>query len=389
MTAGRLGRRLLLAATPVLMLGVLELGLRLSGRPRGTYRPYFRLLAARGAVQELVHLHQPSRTESLKMFADPYKYTLHINSLGLRGREVRRVPEPGIFRIVCIGDSITDGMYVSDPYSFPGQLHGMYQESGRPVEVLNVGQPGAGIHKEVDLLSAIGLPLFPSLVILTFVTNDLFDAAESLDRSFEAPPARGTDAEPFLEAVVAGTAIGEWLMDQLLERQSSKERRTEILELSHVQGGEDQLDLEENGTKRGAEFVINCRKFRERHRVSDDKVVNDVLPAEVLSLWETHRLGLEIFVEQARRAEVKVAVAFFPAYPQIYEDPPGCAIQALLEEECGRLDVPFLDLTDDFRAQRDQVLHYAPIDFHLNRRGNKVLAEALMNHLDASGLVPR
>ena len=49
---------------------------------------------------------------------------------------------------------------------------------------------------------------------------------------------------------------------------------------------------------------------------------------------------------------------------------------------CVDRKVPFLDLTEALRTKgKAQVLHLAPIDFHLNPAGNEVMAEAIAQFL--------
>jgi len=44
--------------------------------------------------------------------------------------------------------------------------------------------------------------------------------------------------------------------------------------------------------------------------------------------------------------------------------------------------IPFLDLTETFRKEGEKtVLHLAPVDYHLNPTGNKVMAEDIARFL--------
>jgi len=79
---------------------------------------------------------------------------------------------------------------------------------------------------------------------------------------------------------------------------------------------------------------------------------------------------------------------YFPAYPQVYDTSSSSRIQDLLREECRRLGVPFCDLTPAFRRQAaSEVLYLAPLDFHPNPAGNRLIAKTVGEFLLAAGLI--
>lgn len=68
-----------------------------------------------------------------------------INSLGYRGPEVA-VPKPaGVYRILCVGNSVTVGVNIHNDTTYPGILQCFFDAApvaGRRVEVVNAGVPG-------------------------------------------------------------------------------------------------------------------------------------------------------------------------------------------------------------------------------------------------------
>jgi len=104
---------------------------------------------------------------------------LTVNSLGFRGREFSREKPPGVYRVVCMGDSVVFGRYApSDDQVWTAQLQKrLTSRWGRPVEVINAGVPGYSVETNIDLLRLRVLPLRPDLIIVCQLVNDLNNAS--------------------------------------------------------------------------------------------------------------------------------------------------------------------------------------------------------------------
>jgi lysophospholipase L1-like esterase len=103
-------------------------------------------------------------------------YQVRINDLGFRGRDFPRAKEPGVLRVLCVGDSYTFGEYVNDDETFPAALERKLREAGHSrVEVINAGVNGYTITDEAAFLREKGFDLQPDAVVLGFVLNDLTD----------------------------------------------------------------------------------------------------------------------------------------------------------------------------------------------------------------------
>jgi hypothetical protein len=94
-----------------------------------------------------------------------------INSLGYRGREVAPRPDPGVTRVVLVGDSIAFGIGVSDHETFASQL------DGGGVEAVNLAVEGYGPGQSLLRLEREGLALGPDVVVMNLcLDNDFADA---------------------------------------------------------------------------------------------------------------------------------------------------------------------------------------------------------------------
>lgn len=97
---------------------------------------------------------------------------LTINSHGYRGATAADAKDPGITRIVMLGDSITFGPDVGDDETFARRL----DDTHLRWEVLNLAVMGYGTDQALLRLERDGLPLMPDVVVLNIcLGNDFID----------------------------------------------------------------------------------------------------------------------------------------------------------------------------------------------------------------------
>nr|HPJ72144.1 GDSL-type esterase/lipase family protein [bacterium] len=115
------------------------------------------------------------------------KTAIEINPAGYRGRV--RGPDarpPRTLRVICIGDSVTMGVFLEDDETYCSQLEELLNREnvrGRSWEVLNFGVLGYNTINEVELLKEKGLAYHPDVVILQYCFNDHRNKSE-LDMRF-------------------------------------------------------------------------------------------------------------------------------------------------------------------------------------------------------------
>lgn len=97
---------------------------------------------------------------------DGVEYTYTVNSLGVRGPEVRLADQD--LRILCVGGSTTECMYIPDKLSWPWALQDKLAE--RLDKKVFVGNAGAGghntLHHEYQLRNYDLVPQFEWVVVL-------------------------------------------------------------------------------------------------------------------------------------------------------------------------------------------------------------------------------
>jgi hypothetical protein len=116
-----------------------------------------------------------------------HSFPVATNSHGLREREFPTLPERGVVRILCLGDSLTfgDGVAVEDTY--PKQLEALLRKKGNAkYEVINAGVPSYDTWQEVVYFQEWGVQLRPRIVVMGFYANDPVPRPETV-KNFLTP----------------------------------------------------------------------------------------------------------------------------------------------------------------------------------------------------------
>ena len=353
-----------LATATALLLLLAEGGLRLfAGRPKGL----FDLTPKDGAA-----LYYPNARIPVTLM--PIPYVVETNHLGFRGPEFDDRKPEGVIRIAALGDSVTDGFMVDNPDTYPVLLQQALCARGFPAEVINASRGGATIDREYAILRRLCAPLQPSVVVLTFVGNDIYEMGfktpEEMIAIATAPPAPPALS---LRALFVRTALGEWCLDTLLKSRFSKYRAQERNGVTptpedryRIPGA---LDYEENV----AEALESLQRLK-LHYAEYSPELRARVEAYLAVLEDMHRW--------CGQNNIQLVFALFPSYVQTYAPEIPAPIYDHLRQAVPELGIPFIDLAIAFRAEdRNVPLYLAPLDYHPTPRGNAVLAEAIAQFL--------
>src|SRR5690606_14955859 len=105
-----------------------------------------------------------------------FEVSTTFNSWGLRDREYDRVKPPSTFRILVLGDSISEALQVQDEEVYTEILEADLNNSTSETryEVINAAMSGFGTGDELQMLKYLGLDLAPDAVLLQMsLINDL------------------------------------------------------------------------------------------------------------------------------------------------------------------------------------------------------------------------
>jgi lysophospholipase L1-like esterase len=268
-----------------------------------------------------------------------------INQLGLRGPPISVQAPENEYRIVALGDSCTFGKGVTEESTWPRQLESLLGEalSGeRPVVVANLGVNGYSGSTYERIFSEVGLGLDPDLVVVGYNLNDFPNAIQAVDvYIFKNRKARRMLSQD-LRDTLGRTATYRWL------RQAYYHARREA----------DWKNAEAfaRGAKGSTEFD---------------------------QAWSEQRDYLASIRDQALAIGAQTAVFLFPYESQVYLDFFDTSPIERLRATCAALDLPFVDLAEEFRQsarQSDpaQELFLKGDRYHPNRAGYRIVAEGVM-----------
>jgi hypothetical protein len=118
-------------------------------------------------------LHYPGITRYLPQYGQEVTF----NSAGMRDKEHSVMKQPGVFRILLLGDSFMEALQVPFEASLPALVErSLEQRTGRRIEVINAGVGGWGTDDELRYLTSYGLKYRPDLVVVAMTLhNDISD----------------------------------------------------------------------------------------------------------------------------------------------------------------------------------------------------------------------
>lgn len=124
---------------------------------------------------EGIRLFQPNMDTKVDYLTGSADYTFRTNAFGLRSRPVSREKPPETLRILCVGDSFTEGFGVNQEETFPNRLDGILNGLGVQSEVLCAAMSGFHIWDYADLVHHYVDLLGPDAVILGIYSGNDID----------------------------------------------------------------------------------------------------------------------------------------------------------------------------------------------------------------------
>ena len=210
-----------IAATPILVLGALEMAARLfdlrpAGGPEAALPAWLdrNIQVKEGRWAELLSGSPRDLTNYYKTYLwDRYlfyrlapgldlpltdvtappeirertRWIFHTNGRGFNAREVSYAKPAGAIRIVALGDSSTFGWGVESSLAYPHVLEEVLRRRhpGLRIEVVNLGVCGYSTLQGRVLLQREGTRYEPDVVILSYGSNDYSRVPESFDEAYE------------------------------------------------------------------------------------------------------------------------------------------------------------------------------------------------------------
>jgi peptidoglycan/LPS O-acetylase OafA/YrhL len=124
-------------------------------------------------------------SETFRLRWQGYDYVVHTNALGFPAPHYPEEKEPGVYRVLTLGDAFTSAEGVDTERAWPRQLEqdlNAHAAGDRRYEVLNFGVTGYG-PQHYALLAERYVPRYhPDLVVVGFFVNDFDDVTRTMDR---------------------------------------------------------------------------------------------------------------------------------------------------------------------------------------------------------------
>ena len=284
----------------------------------------------------------PPHLDATETFPE-FTYRRRTNALGLRGSEIEPHAAPGVFRIINIGDSFTEGFGVSETETWSAQLEQMLASRmpGQRVESINAGIAGSDPVFGHNLLKEVLAPLRPDLVIQAISSNDLSDLCAR--GGFERYQTDGS-------VVLKPGPSWEWLYAA-----------------SH-------LVRHVTHTFLGYDRMLHSNQERQSCEASARDTVRDAIDKSC-RVAEAAGFSLAVVINPM---VYEMETGYFQMDDLWKGHPPACANVVWLRHWFTQHGVR-KDNVDEF---------YFPLDRHHTARGNQIFAEGVMDHIVRAELFP-
>ena len=344
-----------------------------------------------------------------------YALIERTNSKGLHDVEHEYKRDPGVFRILVLGDSFMEAYSVPLEESLTRRLSAALAD--RRVEVINLGVGGYGTLQELIYLREEGLKYHPDLVLLGFYAgNDIYDNNAQLSNQLQFNEKDHARGKPTATLGAKGELVTrpsdyEW---------AKREYQRQIHKLE-----QDQRDMsiyKKSLIRQMARKLLKRQSHKDTHPPWDPNVWQGAYLREFSpeaadysrtqeeyehmwrQAWDTTIRLLAECRRTTREAGAEFLVFTVPdgvqvgpqeldtirrGFPTLKFD--VNRVHARLIEACAKQHIDVFDVVPAFRAvdrADDARLFHHKEDRHWNSRGHEVAAQALLKYLDDRKLLP-
>lgn len=265
---------------------------------------------------------------------------MKINSRKLRDREYSQKKQEGVFRIVCLGDSVTLGWGVRLEDTFVKKLEGLLNDTSSmsKFEVINAGVGGYNTVQEVSFFRSEVQQLGEiDLVLLFFTVND----AQNRLEPFPAPRAEPKDR------IRNVSHVFREILNRILPTISGI---IEYLTYPKVDYQSDYLPPNDEGWKRSKEALRSLKNL-------------------------------------CRKNGTKLVVFMIPAMQNLKKNYQFVTIHRKLKQYSLEEKIAFFDLYAYFKGKDDSEVRISLIDGHPNESAHDLIARSVKKELTEGGFL--
>jgi len=313
----------------------------------------------------------------------PY-YQEKTNCFGFNDRDYEFEKGTDVFRILILGDSFNwaggrEGNYTA-------LLEKRFEEEYKKhkVDVINAGYPMTHTAEQLIILKKFGLQYNPDLVILGFFAGNDFQEADPYRRRI------------MLNNLYIDLDTREGQEKQILSRPIiMKSRLITFLQqkhkiVKHTSNTDPDEKQKEKGTFSRDKFleierqrmnICHLHTFEKgRYRENIDYILNAVSEMNDTLKQKGIKFIIAMYPDEFQVNEelrTELIDTFFLDKDAYKIDMP----QSVLKEHIEPLNIPFIDMLDEFRLKQEKEELYKPSDTHWNDKGNQLAADILFDYL--------
>ena len=306
------------------------------------------------------------------------------NDFGFNDRDYALQKTPGTFRIVVVGDSF--GWAGGRDGNYTALLERMFErrDGAHLVDVINTGYPMTHTGEELAMLKKYGLQYNPDLVVLGFVENDFLEADP--DRKRIVVNGLYVDISKRHEHIVLGYPIIPQSRLLLFIQQKYKIYQESKKVEKEAQGPQKPQATFAEDTYLQLVFAKMqfCNTSASRAKNLDgnvDLIFQSISEMDALLKSRNAKLVVAIYPDEFQVND-SLRKAVFDKFKLRPEDYDLNLAQNLLKTFLESKGIPYLDLSDRFRAEGQKRDLYQLRDTHWNSAGNQLAADMLFDYLD-------
>jgi hypothetical protein len=306
------------------------------------------------------------------------------NQFGFNAREFPLQKAPGTFRIVVVGDSF--GWAGGRDGNYTALLERMFEhrDGAHLVDVVNTGYPMTHTGEELAMLKKYGMQYNPDLVVLGFVENDFLEADP--DRKRIIVNGLYIDISKRNEHIVFGYPIIPQSRLLLFIEQKYKLYQEAKKVEKEAEGPQKPKATFSEDTYLQLVFAkmqfCNTSAARAKNLQGNvDLIFQSISEMDALVKSRNAKLVVAIYPDEFQVSD-SLRKAVFDKYKLRPEDYDLNLAQNLLKSFLESKGIPFIDLSDRFRAEGQKRDLYLLRDTHWNSAGNQLAADMLFEFLD-------
>jgi len=314
------------------------------------------------------------------------------NQFGFNDRDYPLTKTPGILRIVVVGDSFSWAGGLKANYTALLEEKFAARDGSRKVDVVNTGYPGTHTGEQLAMLKKFGLQYNPDLVVLGFYAgNDFLEADPNRKRVVVNgclyDIGQRHEMRLFAYPIIPQSRLWVFLTQRYENHRLITQSRKEAADWAAATGQptptknlprEVFFQVEKNSLA-----FFNRKTSAQLFRANVEYIFQSITDLDTLLKARGAKFMVAIFpdVIQVNPHKFEEVVKKFGLDPEDYDLQ---LPQELLTKFLATKQIPYVDLTEQFRSEEQKRDLYLLNDTHWNRAGNELAAEFLFQYLDHS-----